>query len=136
MIRLRKQTPRTATRPQIYNKRPLHLERLERRALMAVLTISDTSATEGDTSALKLLDQFVSPGSGGLARPRYLVFGPDGNQDGAKDLYVADRDLNSVLRYDGVTGASIDTFVTSESGGLNGPMDLVFGPDGALLGGA
>src|SRR5262249_46987146 len=34
---------------------------------------------------------------------RELVFGPDGNHDGKQDLYVADLNLNAVLRYDGVT---------------------------------
>jgi hypothetical protein len=89
------------------------------------LSVSDTSAIEGD-SALKYIDQFVSDGSGGLSTPRESVFGPDGN------LYVASADTNSVLRYDGVTGAFMDAFVASGSGGLDSPADLVFGPDGNL----
>lgn len=43
-----------------------------------------------------------------------------------------ERDLNAVLRYDGVTGSFVDTFVPSGSGGLNSPFDLAFGPDGNL----
>jgi subtilisin-like proprotein convertase family protein len=108
----------------------LCLERLEDR-LVPSISISDATAIEGAT-AVKLLDRFVAAGSGGLTRPRSLVFGPDGNGDGAQDLYIVDRDLNAVLRYDGITGAFIDTFVASGSGGLNSPADLVFGPDGNL----
>jgi hypothetical protein len=108
------------------------VEPLEDRCLLsAAITISDTSAIEGATAA-KLLDRFVAAGSGGLSRPTGLVFGPDGNHDGAQDLYVADKDLNAVLRYDGITGAFLDTFVASGSGGLNGPQDVAFGPDGNL----
>jgi sugar lactone lactonase YvrE len=79
---------------------------------------------------------FVSPGSGGLLTPDGLIFGPDGNGDGRQDLYVssiqfsgASKAVNgtsSVLRYDGVTGAFIDTFVTPDSGGLRGDDFLTF----------
>jgi streptogramin lyase len=41
-----------------------------------------------------------------------LVFGPDGK------LYVASSQQASVLRFDGITGAFIDTFIPSGSGGL------------------
>jgi DNA-binding beta-propeller fold protein YncE len=57
-----------------------------------------------------------------------MVFGPDHN------LYVsvANNNVannNEVLRYNGVTGAFIDAFVPSGSGGLNAPIGLTFGPD-------
>ena len=55
-----------------------------------------------------------------------MVFGPDGN------LYVTDYINDAVYRYDGNTGAFIDIFVASGSGGLGWPEDLVFGPDGNL----
>jgi hypothetical protein len=61
-----------------------------------------------------------------------MIFGPDGNHDGVQDLYVVDINLNAVLRYDGLTGAFIDTFVSPDSGGLNSPFDLTYGPDGNL----
>ena len=69
---------------------------------------------------------FVQPGSGGLAYPGALTFGPDG------DLFVVSRDTHSVLRYDGLTGDFLDVFVSSESGGLSYPFGLAFGPDGNL----
>jgi len=58
--------------------------------------------------------------SGGLSDPRGLAFGPDGN------LYVVSNFNNEALRYNGTTGAFIDTFVASGSGGLRSPQDLLF----------
>jgi outer membrane protein assembly factor BamB len=95
------------------------------------ISISDATAVEG-SSALKILGRFVSDNSGGLTRPRTPVFGPDGNGDGIQDLYVASADTSEVLRFNGATGAFLDTFVTANSGGLLSPSDLAFGPDGAL----
>ncbi len=48
------------------------------------------------------------------------------------DLFVASYANHSVLRYDGNSGAFIDAFVPSGSGGLNGPHGLDFGFDGNL----
>jgi streptogramin lyase len=89
------------------------------------ISVSDASAIEG-SDTLKFLDRFIPMGSGGLSRANGSVFGPDGN------LYVASGDTNSILRYDGVTGAFKDAFVTSGSGGLQMPFGLTFGPDGNL----
>jgi hypothetical protein len=124
---------RTTQSPSTKRRVPCRLmvECLEDRTVPTALSISDGTATEG-SSAPKLIDRFIPAGNGGLSRPSSLVFGPDGNHDGAQDLYILDRDLNAVLRYDGVTGSFIDTFVESRSGGLNSPGDLAFGPDGSL----
>ncbi len=65
--------------------------------------------------------------SGGLDSPTGMAIGPDGN------LYVASFNNNNILRYDGITGAFIDEFVSSGLGGLNGPdAGMAFGPDGNL----
>src|SRR5262249_42797525 len=79
------------------------------------------------------LRTFVTPASGGLLYPLGVLFGPDGNGDGRQDLYVSNTDLTglkgksgNVRRYDGVTGAFIDTFVTEGSGGLNDPNLMTF----------
>jgi DNA-binding beta-propeller fold protein YncE len=63
-----------------------------------------------------------------LERPVGITIGPDNN------LYVADEgDPNGkIVRFDGTTGALIDTFVTTGSGGLVAAHDIVFGPDGNL----
>jgi WD40 repeat protein len=70
---------------------------------------------------------FVTPGSGGLANPSMAItFGPDGN------LYAGGYLSHNVVRYDGTTGAFIDTFVSAGSGGLSQTQGLAFGPDGNL----
>jgi hypothetical protein len=78
----------------------------------------------------------VSSGSGGLLDTFGLIFGPDGNGDGNQDLYVpsfktagsnkADHKFSTIKRYDGVSGAFIDTFVGPNSGGLDQPNYLIF----------
>jgi hypothetical protein len=55
-----------------------------------------------------------------------ITFGPDGN------LYVGGSYSSNVVRYDGTTGAYIDTFVAAGSGGLFAAQGLAFGPDGNL----
>src|SRR5262249_48393264 len=45
------------------------------------------------------------------------------------DLLIGDFDGDRVLRYDGLTGAFVDTFVPRHSGGLNQPYGILFGPD-------
>jgi hypothetical protein len=72
-------------------------------------------------------------GAGGVTDPLInanatgLAFGPDGN------LYVSCYPGNKVLRYNGVTGAFIDTFVTVGLGGLDRPIGLAFGPNNDLF---
>jgi streptogramin lyase len=66
----------------------------------------------------------------GLSNPTHLAFGPDAN------LYVVSNLHDSVRRYDGTTGAFIDSFVVPGSGGLDSPVYLRFVPEpsvGALL---
>ncbi|HEX2280349.1 MAG TPA: hypothetical protein VHG52_01180, partial [Thermomicrobiales bacterium] len=62
---------------------------------------------------------------GGLHAVRGAIFGPDG------DLYVADRDANSVKRYDGNSGEFLRAFRHPL---LSTPVHLAFrADDGALL---
>ncbi|MCH8274116.1 MAG: NHL repeat-containing protein [Armatimonadetes bacterium] len=58
--------------------------------------------------------------------PTDFVWAADGN------LYVSAWDADSIMRFNGVTGEFVDIFVTSGSGGLDGPRGLRFGPDGNL----
>jgi glucose/arabinose dehydrogenase len=60
----------------------------------------------------------------GLTTPVGLEFGPDGN------LYVSNFhqfSTGAVLRFNGVTGAFMNTFVPTGDGGLSDPGGLVFG---------
>jgi hypothetical protein len=59
------------------------------------------TAYEESTGAFK----GVFASGDGLSTPYGMTFGPQGN------LYVADFDTGSVLRYNGHTGQFIDTFV-------------------------
>jgi hypothetical protein len=77
---------------------------------------------------------FVPAGSGGLLGPGGVIFGPDANGDGHQDIYVANFTSNGVAhgkegnvkRYDGITGAFIDTFVPNGLGGLDDPSLITF----------
>ena len=55
-----------------------------------------------------------------------FLYGPDGN------LYVTETGFHKVVRYDGKTGAYMDDFVQSGSGGLMEPTGMTFGPNGDL----
>ena len=50
----------------------------------------------------------------------------------AQELFVTSQGTHEILRYDSTTGAFIDAFVPSGSGGLFVPNDVVLGPDGNL----
>lgn len=65
--------------------------------------------------------------SGGLSWGQELIFR---NRD--RMLYVANVGEHNILRYDIFTGEFVDEFVTSRSGGLSTPHDMIFGPDGNL----
>src|SRR5438105_8773640 len=50
----------------------------------------------------------------------------------AADLFVSSGNTNSILRYDGASGAPLGAFVSAGSGGLDSPQGLTFGPDGSV----
>ena len=70
---------------------------------------------------------FIAPGAGGLAYPTGLILSPSGR------LLVSSRNTDSVLAYDGSTGASQGAFVSPGSGGLLRPFGLTYGPNGNLF---
>ena len=76
---------------------------------------------------------FVTAGSGGLGGTHGMAFGPDANSDGIPELYVSGRDTHNVVRYDGVTGLPLGSYVTTGSGGLSWPEGLTFDPSGSTL---
>jgi serralysin len=94
------------------------------------------------TSDGLLWEEFISADTGLLSDPDTLLYGPDANGDGLKDLYVtngADLGTSSILRFDGGSGEFIDRFVGddpttefNETGGLIRPYELAFGPAGNL----
>ncbi len=96
----------------------------------ALLMVSDGGSNDVlsyNINTFQFNSVFVTPGSGGLAKPQGLVFGPDGN------LYVSSAGTNEVLRYDGNTGLFIDHFVPTGAGDLTTPQGVVFAPNGDLL---
>ena len=74
-----------------------------------------------DNTTLAFDSTFVAPGAGGLSGIGSAMFGPDNN------LYVANPSQNFVDRFDGSTGAFLNTFVTGIS-----PLAMTFGVDGNL----
>jgi hypothetical protein len=63
-------------------------------------------------------DTFASGGA--LSEPGDVAFGPDGN------LYVTSGGTNSILRYDGTTGAFLGTAASGQ--GLSGTFSFAFAP--------
>lgn len=51
----------------------------------------------------------------------------------AQDIYISNRNGNSVKLFDGTTGGFIKDFVASGSGGLSAPQEVIFLPDGSLM---
>ncbi|MCB0216898.1 MAG: DUF11 domain-containing protein, partial [Chloroflexi bacterium] len=73
---------------------------------------------------------FAAVSPEGLNCARYMTFGPDRTADGFADLYVASEFSDDIKLYDGQTGAFVSVFASAPD--LDGPRDLVFGPDGWL----
>jgi hypothetical protein len=84
----------------------------------------------GTTGAF--INAFVTAGSAGLTSTSGVLFGPDRNGDSVRDLYVGSNESDEVLLFDGVNGAPLGAFVVAGSRGLDGPHDMLFGPDGNL----
>jgi DNA-binding beta-propeller fold protein YncE len=101
------------------------------RADLFVSSFNQNSVRRYDEATGAFLGTFVSAGAGGLSAPHRGIFGPDGN------YYVASANNDRVLRYNGQTGAFLDVFIQNGANGLPAgtldyPVDLTYGPDGAL----
>ena len=70
------------------------------------------------------LGSYVTTGSGGLSWPEGLTFDASGST-----LYVSSPGSNQILKYNAQTGAY---FGVAASTGLQGPLDVEFGPDGLM----
>jgi streptogramin lyase len=68
---------------------------------------------------------FVASSSGGVFQPYHAIFSPDGN------LYVTGEQTDGVLRYNGTTGAFINTFVPDTLGKVLG-RSMAFDQEGRL----
>jgi DNA-binding beta-propeller fold protein YncE len=60
--------------------------------------------------------------------------GPDGQAwDDKGNIYISQFGPSRVSLHDGENGAFIENFIRSNAGGLNGPLDNLFLPDGTFL---
>lgn len=86
---------------------------------------------DGQTGSIIGSGVFAS--GGGLVQPRFIAFGP-GSAPGIPDLYVADTGFlrDRILRYDGLTGAFIEEYVTRGEGGMGKPYGMAFDANGNL----
>lgn len=120
----------------------LGLDRLEARECLSggYLAVADSNRDavrrfDGGTGAF--VDTLVPKHRGGMNQPWGLLFGPDSNGDGGRDLYVSTGQFGgpgqpkAVLRYDGATGDFIDAF--TQGGDLASPRGIILGPDGDLF---
>jgi DNA-binding beta-propeller fold protein YncE len=104
-----------------------------RAGYMYVSSQANNEVMRFDATTGAFVDAFVAAGSGSISAPIGLSFGPDANNDGVPELYVAGQSSNSVVRYDGVTGQPLGTFVTAGSGGLTTPAGICFDPSQTYL---
>src|SRR2546429_463323 len=83
----------------------------------ATTTTSDAGVYRFDRNTGAFIDRFIPYGRGGLGdEPSGLAFGPDGT------LVVGDERTGKVFRYNGTTGAFIDTIADT----LTDPRAVAF----------
>ena len=102
--------------------------------MTAAMVEASCNVTMRGSAAMPLSAGFAPPSmagtimEAGFSGSRAIAFGPDGN------LYVAGANINSVLRFDGATGAFKDVFAAGN--GMSGTVGLTFAPNGDLFVGA
>lgn len=96
----------------------------ERNGLLYVVAEGSNSIVRYRADSLEFVDFFVSvTGNPGITG---VTFGPDG------DMYLGGYNSDSVLRFDGATGAAKGEVVRRSDGANGVDNGLVFGPDGLL----
>lgn len=105
-------------------RRPRHL--LFREGMLYVSCESTHKVMRFDAQSGAYVDDFVAVGSGGLAEPTGIGFGPDGH------FYVGSVRDNKVRRYDGASGAFIDEFALGSDAGMIAVTFIYFLPNEAF----
>ena len=101
------------------------------RGYLLVTSFDNESVLRYDAVTGAFVDAFVPHHSGGLYQPYAVLVGPfDHNVYVSSGTFTGPGQPKAVLRYDGTTGAFIDTF--ADSGQLTSPRGIIFGPDGNL----
>jgi len=85
------------------------------------------------------IGEFIAVGSGGLHEPYGMTLGPATGAGAGNSLFVTSNPQQAglpgeILEFDADDGTFLNAFVSStNNGGLSGPRDAVFKPDGHLL---
>lgn len=87
--------------------------------IYGALSFGDNKIRKYDPVTLTAVGNFATTN---MNEPGYFDWGPDGN------LYVPNYNAGTITRYNGTTGAYIDTFIS----GANQVFSLAFGSDGNL----
>lgn len=100
------------------------LDKPEHMAIDAQSNVYVTNAGNRTVSRFSstgsFLGEFIAAGAGGLGMPGCIGIGPDGG------LYVCSTDTHQILKFDGQSGAFMQTLIDSGDSGLNTPVGLVF----------
>jgi DNA-binding beta-propeller fold protein YncE len=98
---------------------------------LLVTSFDNHSVFRYDAATGDYVDTFIPHKSGGLVEPWGILFGPhDGQVYVSSGTFTPPSQKKAVLRYDAVTGAYLNDF--TESGHLDSPRGIIFGPDGHL----
>jgi hypothetical protein len=124
---LKPRSQRHATKPKVHYR--LALEVLECRDVPSALSVSDVTIREGPTS-VGILDP-AGAASVGIDGTRGITFDTNPTDAHYGDLFVTGYLSHSVARFDWAS-QTYQPFVAPNSGGLQQPRGITFGPDGNL----